>query len=526
VPINGGQGSLALGSTLLHLRGAQQPALPHQSQGGDTLLFNGEIFGGIDVGKGRCDSSALLAALCSPQADIAAVLSVAEGPWALVFWQQEAQTLWVARDPIGRRSLLLCEQTPGCPHDGFTIASTAVPLPSLLCTPHGQNSWSHRSAGIGGEAAVGLESEGSGYLAGEEVLDGVEDGHSRDADVVACSAEWKEVEPGIQSIFLGGSQEHSAVDRWQSHSWTSEGVVRRKEYAREAAALQRRDVPPLEIRLAARKVAEALTAAVRTHCTCIDWPPCLLPHQSAEAASVAPAPVLILFSGGVDSTLIAALTHQALPEGVPIDLATICFDGGNSPDRGSALDAVKELSQIAPSREWRLIEVNASLVDIDQQRHHLLGLLKPAATVMDLNIGAALWLAARGEGAMRLIIGSNSPAVPLNPCCGGPVYRSAARVVLVGHGADEQCAGYGRHRTKFRQTAEAGLHNELQLDMQRMWLRNLGRDDRLIADHGRESRHPFLDERFVTAILDLPCRWWPTSDSQLARATSSCCGKF
>ena len=29
-------------------------------------------------------------------------------------------------------------------------------------------------------------------------------------------------------------------------------------------------------------------------------------------------------------------------------------------------------------------------------------------------------------------------------------YTSAARVVLVGHGADEQCAGYGRHRTKFR----------------------------------------------------------------------------
>ena len=32
----------------------------------------------------------------------------------------------------------------------------------------------------------------------------------------------------------------------------------------------------------------------------------------------------------------------------------------------------------------------------------------------------------------------------------GREYSSAARVVLVGHGADEQCAGYGRHRTKFR----------------------------------------------------------------------------
>ena len=29
-------------------------------------------------------------------------------------------------------------------------------------------------------------------------------------------------------------------------------------------------------------------------------------------------------------------------------------------------------------------------------------------------------------------------------------YRSRARVVLLGHGADELCAGYGRHRTRFR----------------------------------------------------------------------------
>ena len=57
---------------------------------------------------------------------------------------------------------------------------------------------------------------------------------------------------------------------------------------------------------------------------------------------------------------------------------------------------------------------------------------------MDLNIGAALWLAAQAQGALHGQAGHDGQ------------YRSAARVVLLGHGADELCAGYGRHRTAFR----------------------------------------------------------------------------
>lgn len=50
-------------------------------------------------------------------------------------------------------------------------------------------------------------------------------------------------------------------------------------------------------------------------------------------AALAPAPVLVLFSGGVDSTLLAILAHRALGVSAPIDLACVCFDGGRSPDR-------------------------------------------------------------------------------------------------------------------------------------------------------------------------------------------------
>lgn len=33
-----------------------------------------------------------------------------------------------------------------------------------------------------------------------------------------------------------------------------------------------------------------------------------------------------------------------------------------------------------------------------------------------------------------------------------------------------------------------GLHEEMKLDIQRIWKRNLGRDDRCIADNGKEVR--------------------------------------
>lgn len=76
-----------------------------------------------------------------------------------------------------------------------------------------------------------------------------------------------------------------------------------------------------------------------------------------------PAPLLILFSGGVDSTLLAALAHEALPPSAPIDLASICFAGGASPDRQSALDALAELQAFAPGRRWRFIQARPPSVE-------------------------------------------------------------------------------------------------------------------------------------------------------------------
>ena len=106
------------------------------------------------------------------------------------------------------------------------------------------------------------------------------------------------------------------------------------------------------------QVLSALQHAVTLQCGHIEEPqPChthvsLAAHGSSQPddsylqdtlplSAHQPSPVLVLFSGGVDSTLISAMTHRALPPCVPIDLACVCFDGGQSPDRLAALDALQ-----------------------------------------------------------------------------------------------------------------------------------------------------------------------------------------
>ena len=99
-----------------------------------------------------------------------------------------------------------------------------------------------------------------------------------------------------------------------------------------------------------------------------------------------PAGVLILFSGGVDSTLIAALAHQSLPIDVPVDLASVCFNGGQSADRLAAHDALRELMLFAPARQWRLIEVDSCLEEVDLHRHWLLGKLLVTHRILSVYI--------------------------------------------------------------------------------------------------------------------------------------------
>ena len=45
------------------------------------------------------------------------------------------------------------------------------------------------------------------------------------------------------------------------------------------------------------------------------------------------------------------------------------------------------------------------------------------------------------------------------------------------------------------------------MDLSRIPVRNLGRDDRVISFHGKEIRHPFLSLPFVKYVAELPVHY-------------------
>ncbi|KAL6294857.1 hypothetical protein ACE6H2_002999 [Prunus campanulata] len=441
----------------LQLRGISPIVQPLIDSSKNILVYNGEIFGGIDIGGEENDSEVLLRLLgecrsCSPylhktnnfdgmgEGSVPDILSRIKGPWAIIYWQESSKTLWFGRDAFGRRSLLVHWPTVA---DSRFLLSSVSPVSSDFEAENGTTKLSF----------------------------------------------WEELHCGIYSISIGAPKlDGLFLGEVKKHEWTNAILEELIKWERTSV-----EPKPEELHISSSKT---LTRKHDLHSVNSDALPSKSGRHDMENELV---PVAVLFSGGLDSMIIAALLHECLDPSYDIDLLNVSFDGQSAPDRISAKAGLNELRRIAPSRKWKLVEIDADLPTLTFETKHVMSLINPANTYMDLNIGIALWLAAGGNG---WVYEENSNYNDEDRQC--IKYKSKARILLVGSGADEQCAGYGRHRTKYRNGSWLALHEEMKLDMQRIWKRNLGRDDRCIADNGKEARFPFLDEDVIRILLGIP----------------------
>lgn len=427
-------------NSLLQMQGLQRRKPILKDSTGNILLWNGEAYFGLDIDTCDNDGAALLDKLGKfhDDKDISTILSSIRGPWALVYYDAVNQVIWCGRDFMGRKSLI---SRGGFANSLLTITSVA-----------------------------NIQNQGSSQFA--------------------------EMVPGLYRLRLKDLLKSNFLDicPLERFPWLDDVILQLCDYSRKISEKEIKSNSPIASKHAesvTKELLNLLLKSVEDRCTCAAYSIAIEPKEPH---------FMLLFSGGVDSTLLAALLHKVLPINEVIELSSICFAQGNSPDRLGALDAYAELKSTYPDRDWRFIAINSTYEELKVVKERIVDLLYPSDTIMDFNIGGALWLAARGIGFLIDVFPKPDEApgikiLDLN-------YQSKSRVVFLGHGADELFGGYGRHRTKYKNAGWSGLGEELRLDVRRLWQRNFGRDDRIISDHGKESRIPFVDERVIEFALN------------------------
>ncbi|KAJ6257845.1 hypothetical protein Dda_7634 [Drechslerella dactyloides] len=484
---------LSFSASVLSLRGTAvvpQPLYSHSGHTSETqyvLCWNGEAWrlDGEEFGPDENDTRLIFDKLIACEGRLQDVVQRIEGPYAFVFYDGPRKKLWFGRDWLGRRSLLLRQAAPGT--SDITICSIA----------DSQNTcrWDE------------VEADGLYFI-------NLSDLRQPETDIQ---------HPPIRRIpFI--SHDDKGLEQESSTCMTLPIPRLCKTIPAPNTPSLTPDSP------AVSRLYDLLYGSLRLRVQHI--PLHSVPLVPGHDGSLRPSKVGILFSGGLDCTMLARIAHEILPVHEPIELLNVAFEnrrvldaavaeakkamknkkdsyqklngpaststGGNMgltespadndiysicPDRQTGRNSWKELQTVCPTRDWRFKEINVPYDEVLAHKPRVIALLHPHDTEMDLSIGLAFYFASR----------------PLEP--------DSPKILLSGLGADELFGGYARHGTAFNRNGYPGLIDELELDLTRLGKRNLGRDDRIIANWGREARFPFLDEILLREVIA-----WPVTD--------------
>ncbi|XP_011494121.1 PREDICTED: asparagine synthetase domain-containing protein 1 [Ceratosolen solmsi marchali] len=459
-------------ASILWLQGLQPISQPLMDTDCNILLWNGDVFSGNMFKENICDSKVILLSLKN-SFNIPDTLKEINGPFSFIYYKKSSKQLYFARDRFGRHSLLFkisknfksllltsvavkaIQNIMELPAIGIFIANLNFKEIQLSCIPwyEPNERFINILTDIKAQFNININIIESKYL------------------------------PKIEKLYLNilptskmGFLKFIEIMNINNYDEIMDYILK-----------------DVNIDQIVNNLLVLLNESVKRRVT-------IMPNFCKNCTYLnisfcQHVKVGILFSGGLDSAILAALTHNHININETIDLINVGFEkkincNYEVPDRITGRKTLNELLEICLGRTFNFIQVDVSQEELEKYRStSISNLVYPHATVLDDSLASAVWFASRAEGTIYPTKQS---------------YKSTCRVLLLGMGADEQFGGYMRHRTILRRKGWNALAGELRLEFDRIAERNLGRDDRMVADHGRQSRLPYLDEDFVNFVQQLP----------------------
>lgn len=439
---------------VLHLRGARTPQ-PLEDANNSIFLWNGEIFNGLPVGDTENDTAVMFChlELCSNEADVLSLLSSLRGPWSFIYYQASKHSLWFGRDYFGRRSLLwqFSDKIDGA----FCLTSVSV---------YAESGNQYQEVPASGIFKIDLKAWAT----------------TKSLSLTVFPWKYSSSEKTVEEIFVNVRDQvskdlpnHIPLVMNESKLCLRTPVIPLNktisEASDECASTNISDITPMvsvdtlqgflakeHRKKLVHQFIDVLNEAVKRRVLLL----CRNETREAQSLSHGKAHVAVLFSGGVDSMVLAALADRHVPAEEPIDLLNVAFmmkeqakqkgtakkcsnqeirldlhscqescketdakTGGHLscfdvPDRITGRAGLKELEALNPSRIWNFVEINVTLEELKEMRQQRINhLIYPLDTVLDDSIGCAIWFASRGEGSV-------SKQGEIKP------YRSPAKVLI------------------------------------------------------------------------------------------------
>ncbi len=176
----------------------------------------------------------------------------------------------------------------------------------------------------------------------------------------------------------------------------------------------------------------------------------------------------VMFSAGVDSTLLAYLSNE-------LDVETYLYTVGHK-------DSV-DLKYARKTAEIMDLPLHTKIVDVEDVKYYLPLVLKSIEefNIMKLGVGMPVYLTAE------------------------MAYQDGLKVILSGQGADELFGGYHRYLEFYKQKGEEA-QADLDEDLLNLYHVNLQRDDAVAMASSVELRVPYLDMDVINMAINIPMK--------------------